>query len=98
MCDTYPEKDKKVFAYKQQMKINLVAFGIAKDILKSRQVVFEIKSGVTISSLKKDLFKQYPELLKLKSLSFAVGENYQQDSYALNDNDEVVIIPPVSGG
>jgi molybdopterin converting factor small subunit len=31
-------------------------------------------------------------------LAFAVGEEYQTDSYALTENDEVVIIPPVSGG
>ena len=42
--------------------------------------------------------ERYPEFAKLKSLSFAVGENYQDDSYALHENDEVVIIPPVSGG
>jgi molybdopterin converting factor small subunit len=24
--------------------------------------------------------------------------NYQDDTYCLNENDEVVIIPPVSGG
>ena len=80
------------------MKINLVAFGIAKDILQTRQVTFEFHGEPTIHSLKVSLFERYPEFLKLKSLSFAVGENYQADSYSLNENDEVVIIPPVSGG
>ena len=80
------------------MKINLVAFGIAKDIIRARQLTFELGPGDSISSLKQKLFAQYPEFSKLKSLSFAVGENYQEDSYALHENDEVVIIPPVSGG
>ena len=80
------------------MKINLIAFGIAKDILKAKQLEFKVKPGDTISGLKQKLFESYPDFSKLKSLSFAVGENYQEDSYLLSENDEVVIIPPVSGG
>jgi molybdopterin converting factor small subunit len=80
------------------MKIRLIAFGIAKDILQSKQLDFDLLTGDTIDSLKQKLFKQYPDFTKLKSLSFAVGENYQEDSYSLHENDEVVIIPPVSGG
>ncbi len=80
------------------MKITLVAFGIAKDILRSKQMEFELAAGDSILLLKQKLFRQYPDFSKLKSLSFAVGENYQEDSFALHENDEVVIIPPVSGG
>lgn len=80
------------------MKIKLVAFGIAKDILSARQMEFELSTGATIASLKQNLFERYPEFAKLRSLAFAVGENYQEDSHTLHENDEVVIIPPVSGG
>jgi molybdopterin converting factor small subunit len=80
------------------MKINLVAFGIAKDILKTRTLKLEIGPNETIAILKLRLTELYPELTTLKSLSFAVGDNYQDDSYTLQDQDEVVIIPPVSGG
>ena len=80
------------------MKINLIAFGIAKDILKAKQLEFKVTPGDTILALKQKLFESYPDFSKLKSLSFAVGENYQEDSYLLSENDEVVIIPPVSGG
>jgi len=80
------------------MKINLIAFGIAKDILQTKQMQVELTDGDTISTLKKTLFQRYPDFLNLRSLSFAVGDNYEDDNYALHDNDEVVIIPPVSGG
>jgi molybdopterin converting factor small subunit len=81
-----------------KVKINLIAYGIAKDILKNKRLSFEINAGDSIGLLKQHLLKQYPDFGKLKSLAFAVGEEYQADSYALNENDEVVIIPPVSGG
>lgn len=79
------------------MKINLVAFGIAREILKVKQLEFEV-DGNTLSALRESLFAKFPEFSKLHSLKFAVGENYQEDTYTLSDNDEVVIIPPVSGG
>jgi molybdopterin converting factor small subunit len=80
------------------MKIKVIAFGVAKDILQSKELEFELNTGATISTLRQILIQGYPEFGKLKSLSFAVGVNYQQDSFGLKENDEVVIIPPVSGG
>jgi molybdopterin converting factor subunit 1 len=80
------------------MKINLVAFGIARDILKDSNITFEINKGKTIGDLKNALTKQYPEFEKLASLRFAVDEDYQEDDFELSEENEVVIIPPVSGG
>ena len=80
------------------MKIKLIAYGIAKDILKSKEKVWEIGSDETIESFKKNLLHEYPSFAMLSKLSFAVGEEYREDSFLLKDGDEVVIIPPVSGG
>jgi len=80
------------------MKIKLIAYGIAKEIIQSRQLEVELNTGDTIAALRQTLVQRYPDLSKLKSLSFAVGVNYQDDTYGLHENDEVVIIPPVSGG
>ena len=80
------------------MKIKLIAFGIAREILQSRQMEIELNPGDTLAALRQTLVNHYPELSKLKSLSFAVGVNYQDDTFGLHENDEVAIIPPVSGG
>jgi molybdopterin converting factor subunit 1 len=81
------------------MKINIVAFGIAREIIKSRTLLIDLEGGsATIAQLKQHLVEQFPELSSLRSLSFAVGEDYQEDSYLLKEGDEVVVIPPVSGG
>lgn len=80
------------------MKVKLLAFGIAMEIIQARSMEFQIHPGETIASLKEKLLVRYPEFSKLKTLSLAVGENYQEDSFALSDEDEVAIIPPVSGG
>ena len=48
--------------------------------------------------VRKELISQFPDFEKLASLKFAVNTNYVDDSYQLKENDEVVLIPPVSGG
>ena len=79
------------------MKVKLVAYGIAREILKTKTLEFEF-SGNTIGDLKESLILGFPAFSKLRSLSFAVQENYQPDQFILQENEEVVIIPPVSGG
>lgn len=80
------------------MNINILAFGIAKDIIKSQQLTFEVKNGTTVGILKHQLCAQFPEFQKLKSLAIAVNEEYRNDDFELSERDEIVIIPPVSGG
>ncbi len=80
------------------MQIKLLAFGIAKEILNSSEMSIELGENASISDLKNSLISKYPEFQKLRSLKFAINEDYQSDEYLLNPTDEVVIIPPVSGG
>lgn len=80
------------------IKIKLIAYGIAKEILYGGSRDYEIKSNATIGELKDQLINDFSEFEKLRSLRFAIHEEYQTDDYVLSENDEVVIIPPVSGG
>ncbi len=80
------------------MKIKLIAFGIAKDILKTNELTLEIESGMRIEGLKTEIISRFPDFEKLRSLRFAINEDYQEDDYQIKENEEVVIIPPVSGG
>lgn len=80
------------------MKIKILAFGIAKDILQTNTLEREAVEGLTVGALKEDLMQQYAEFQRLKSLSLAVNEEYRSDDYIIEAGDEVVLIPPVSGG
>jgi molybdopterin converting factor subunit 1 len=80
------------------MKINLVAYGIAKEILGGSEIQLETPEGSSLQELKQVLIKKYPDFEKLKSLRFAVNEDYQDDDFLVSERDVVVIIPPVSGG
>ena len=80
------------------MKIEIVAFGIAKDILKGKSVEIEVAGDATVATVRHKLVSEYPGFQALASLQLAVNAEYVEDTHVLNENDEVVLIPPVSGG
>ena len=79
------------------MKLRIVAFGIAKEILNGKNHEMDVEVS-TLGELKKQLFDRYDGFQKLNSLAFAVNEEYQDGDFRLSENDEVVLIPPVAGG
>ena len=80
------------------MEINILAFGIAKDIVGGRELPFTIDEKTTVKSLKEALLQQFPKFEKLQSLAIAINSEYASDDQVLQASDEVVLIPPVSGG
>lgn len=80
------------------MKIEIIAFGIAKDILKGKSTQLEVAGDATVREVKEQLVHEYPDFQTLASLQLAVNAEYVADDHILNENDELVLIPPVSGG
>lgn len=80
------------------MKINILAFGIARDIFGQSAIDVELTNDATISNLKYLLEQQYPKLKKLATYMVAVNNEYALDGDTVHEQDEVAIIPPVSGG
>jgi molybdopterin converting factor small subunit len=80
------------------MKINILAFGIAKDIFNSASIAVEINNDATVYNLKYLLEQQYPRLKQLKSYMVAVNNEYALPGDTIHERDEIAVIPPVSGG
>lgn len=80
------------------MNVEILAFGIAKDIVKGASFQLNLPAEATVGVLKQQLCSTYPDFERLASFAIAVNEAYRQDDFALNEKDEIVIIPPVSGG
>jgi len=80
--------------------MELLLFGIAKDIV--GESVIDLSNSDTlpqsVAELKKLLATEYPDFSKLSSLAVAVNSEYASDDVALKKDDEIAIIPPVSGG
>ena len=80
------------------MHINILAFGIAKDIVGGTSIALDVQEAISVGELKAQLIDQFPDFSKLASLALAVNGTYVEDGIILKTNDEIVIIPPVSGG
>lgn len=80
------------------MKITILSFGIAKDITGQRFLDWELSEGNSVGELRKSLVKQFPRLAELAAVRLAVNSEYATEELELKENDEVALIPPVSGG
>jgi molybdopterin synthase sulfur carrier subunit len=80
--------------------MEVLLFGIAKDIVGDSKIQFSEKDILpnSVSELKKMISETYPEFGRLSSFAVAVNSEYAEDDVFLNRNDEIAIIPPVSGG
>lgn len=87
----------RIATYLCLMKVRIQAFGIARDMVGGKEIVFPME-GKTVGDLRKMLSAQFPSLDKLNSLFIAVNHEYAEDTALLSETDEVALIPPVSGG
>jgi molybdopterin converting factor subunit 1 len=80
------------------VNINLLCFGITRDITGSAHVQLEIPDNTRVAALRHLLAELYPALCSLSSLMIAVNEEYANDDVLLTPDSEIALIPPVSGG
>ncbi len=80
------------------MQVSVLFFGITKDLIGKRSIFLELSDNMTVAEFKRMLFERYPELLDLNALAVAVNSAYAFDGDLINANDEIALIPPVSGG
>ncbi|WP_299435523.1 molybdopterin converting factor subunit 1 [uncultured Maribacter sp.] len=79
--------------------MNVLFFGIARDIVgTSELLISDLVNKPTVNDLKEYLMARYSEFSKLTSFAVAVNNEYAKDNVPLDQNDEIAIIPPVSGG
>jgi molybdopterin converting factor subunit 1 len=79
------------------MTVKVLAFGIAKEIFGSSAIELSLDDN-TVAGLKAKLEEKYPRLKQIASYAVAVNNEYAADNLELKANDEIAVIPPVSGG
>jgi molybdopterin converting factor subunit 1 len=81
------------------MKIRVKFFAILRERAGTSEVAKEIADGSTVADLWRQLQKDYPKL-DVPGIRFlyAVNQDYVSVDHKLKDQDEVVFVPPVSGG
>lgn len=77
------------------MKVKILAFGIAKDVIGARELEMTLEPDTDAGSLKTLLQKQYPAL---PAFMVAIDAKYASDTQIISEGKDVAIIPPTSGG
>lgn len=80
------------------MIMKIKCFGIAKDITSDALLEIENEAPQNVKALRLWLNQNYPAFQNLKSCMIAVNQEYAEDDLAISSQDEIAIIPPVSGG
>jgi len=83
------------------MRVNLLAFGILRDLLGSSVGPMDLPAGSTVGDLLDRCRAQVPSAIGSglwSSLAVAVNREYVSAGQLLADGDEVALLPPVSGG
>ncbi|MBP1686790.1 MAG: Molybdopterin converting factor, subunit 1 [Deltaproteobacteria bacterium] len=81
------------------MNVRLRFFASVRERLRRAEADWELPEGATVDDLWQALSTQYPQLQPLSSsITFAVNREYVARDHQLAGNDEIAIIPPVSGG
>jgi len=80
------------------MKIQILFFGILRDLIGKNSIDNSIDKNTSIAKLKASLLEKYEKLNNFSNFSIAVNEEYVDADYVLKSDDIVALIPPVSGG
>ena len=78
--------------------MKVLAFGIVKDIFGDSVIDIELNNAPTVEVLRTTLEQKYPQMSELGSYMIAINNEYASAGEPIHTNDEIAIIPPVSGG
>jgi molybdopterin converting factor subunit 1 len=81
------------------MRVRVLFFGILKDIVGKPADVVDLPEGASVRDVLARYESQIPRLKEsLASLALAVNQQYAGPDTILKSDDEVALLPPVSGG
>ena len=81
------------------MKVKVKFFAILRERAGAGEITKEIREGSTVRELWEMLQRDYPKLALVEMrLLYADNQDYVRADHVLREQDEVVFVPPVSGG
>jgi molybdopterin converting factor small subunit len=81
------------------MSVTVHFYSYFKELTGCAQAVEEVGVGAIIAELMQKIFARFPRLVAMQNSTLvAVGVDYQNKDYVLQEGDEVSLFPPVQGG
>jgi molybdopterin synthase catalytic subunit/molybdopterin converting factor small subunit len=79
------------------MQVRILPFGVLKESLGSDPFALDLPGGTSVAELLARLGVQFPAIEEL-GIAVSVNAEYAGRGHVLEENDEVGLLPPVSGG
>ena len=79
------------------MTVRVLFFAYLRERCGVREATMQLAEGATVEDLWRGLMARY-DRLPSEAPRFAVNRLYVDKEHSLHDNDELALIPPVSGG
>ncbi len=80
------------------MRVRVLFFGMLKDVMAAADSI-ELPEGASVRDVLAHFESQIPRLKELlPSLAVAVNQQYAGPDTKLSPDDEIALLPPVSGG
>jgi MoaE-MoaD fusion protein len=81
------------------MRVQVLFFGVLKDLMGRASESLEMREGATVADVLTHYEAHVPRMRELlPTIALSVNQHYSGPGALLGDNDEVALLPPVSGG
>ena len=81
------------------MNVKVKLFAIYQEVFDRSELDLILDSNTTVEDVLSSLIEEKPELKQWQDVTrFGVNLQFVESNTILNDGDELVLIPPVSGG
>jgi len=80
------------------IRIHVLNFSLVKDALGKKNIIITMNNGVTVKQLLEKVRAMNKQKLDGLPIRVAVNQLYVNENYTLRNEDQVALIPPVSGG
>ena len=80
------------------MQLSVRLFASVREALGASAISLDLPEGATVAALTRELHARYPQLRDLPPAMVSVNFEYVGEDHPLRENDQVAVIPPVSGG
>jgi MoaE-MoaD fusion protein len=81
------------------MRTQVLFFGILKELTGKADLSLDVREAATVRDVLEQCAAEFPRIKEmLPTLAVAVNQQYAAADKKLNPNDEIALLPPVSGG
>lgn len=81
------------------IQVSIKLFSVYQEIIGESEIIQKLPAGTNAGDVLQQLIDRYPQLAQWKSVTrLGVNLDFVEADRTLQDGDELVLIPPVSGG